>query len=218
MYNQPMARRSREAYFQALGVDVWVRRGSRRNAPPLVVATADDAPAHARSTTRVEQHAPLRDDSKGERAHRERRPAALDPSGEEAFRVRCFRYGRVFAAIAEDAWAQRRFLADVAWALNDFQGAERRDLVFDWPQPGAAPRGGDRAFAAFFGHQTRTQDEIRVVVSGARVAKLLGHEVPDESCYLGDLLYVVPSVPDAAVKKALWQLIADGTPGDGARR
>ena len=145
----------------------------------------------------------------------------MDRSGGEAFRVRCFRYGRVFAAIAEDAWAQRRFLADVAWALNGFQGSERRDLVFDWPQPGAAAQGGERAFGAFFGHQTRTQDEIRVVVSGERVAKLLGHQVPDESCYLGDLgdlLYVVPTTPDAAAKKALWQLIADGTPGDGARR
>ncbi len=137
---------------------------------------------------------------------------------DEAFRVRCFRYGRVFAAIAEDAWAQRRFLADVAWALNGFQRAERRDLVFDWPQPGAAAQGGERAFAAFFGHQTRTQDDIRVVVSGERVVKLLGHEVPDESCYLGDLLYVVPTVPDAAAKKALWQLIVNGANGTSGNR
>ena len=119
----------------------------------------------------------------------------------------------MFAAIAEDAWPQRRFLVDVAWALNGFESAERRDLVFDWPQPGAAAQGGDRAFAAFFGHQTRTRDEIRVVVAGARVAKLLGHSAPDKAGYLGDFLYVPPSAPDSAAKKALWQLIADGAPG-----
>ena len=120
----------------------------------------------------------------------------------------------MFAVIAEDAWPQRRFLVDVAWALNGFKTADRRDLVFDWPQPGATAQGGDRAFAAFFGHQTRTRDEIRVIVAGARVAELLGHPVPDVPGYLGDFLYVPPSAPDAATKRALWQLIAHGARTD----
>lgn len=208
-----MARRPREAYFQALGVDVWVRRGSRQRAAPVVVPT-DDTQARAPSAA-GDDHPPR------PRAHSEREtsrpkgpPAPPDPSVGQAFRIRCFHYGRVFAVIAEEAWPQRRFLVDVAWAVNGFKNAERRDLVFDWPQPGATAQGGDRAFAAFFGHQTRTRDEIRVIVAGARVAELLGHPVPDAPDYLGDFLYVPPSAADAATKRALWQLIAHGAPGD----
>lgn len=207
-----MARRSRKAYFQALGVDVWVRRGSRRKTAASVVVPADDTRAPARVTIRGEHRARLHGDSETVPAHPERPPAPPDPSVGQAFRIRCFHYGRVFAAIAEEAWPQRRLLLDVAWALNGFQGAERRDLVFDWPQPGASPGGGERAFAAFFGHQTRTRDQIRVVVAGARVAELLGHPVPDGVCLLGDLLYVPPSAPDAAAKKTLWQLIVEERP------
>ena len=204
-----MARRSREAYFQALGVDVWVRRGSRPRAVPAVVP-ADDTQGSERATLRGEHRAGLHAEPESEPARPARPPASHAPSVGETFRIRCFHYGRVFAAIAEDAWPQRRFLVDVAWAVNGFKEAERRDLVFDWPQPGAAAQGGERAFAAFFGHQTRTRDEIRVVVAGARVAKLLGHPVPDECASLGEFLYVPPSAPDAAAKRRLWQLIADG--------
>ena len=169
-----MARRSREAYFQALGVDVWVRRGPVKRPRRRW---------SCRRMTRRRGHGPPPETSTGLGPTRTRkgnppglrvRPRLPDPNVGQAFRIRCFHYGRVFAVIAEDAWPQRRFLVDVAWALNGFKTAERRDLVFDWPQPGATAEGGDRAFAAFFGHQTRTRDEIRVIVAGARVAELLG--------------------------------------------
>ncbi|MYD96423.1 MAG: hypothetical protein F4X98_03415 [Gammaproteobacteria bacterium] len=209
-----MARRSREAYFQALGVDVWVRRGSRQKAAPSVVVSTDDTQARTRPAAGDDHRPRPHADSEREPSRPKNPPAPPDPNVGQAFRVRCFHYGRVFAVVAEDAWPQRRFLVDVAWALNGFKTAERRDLVFDWPQPGATAEGGDRAFAAFFGHQTRTRDEIRVIVAGARVAELLGHPVPDAPGYLGDLLYVPPSAPNAATKRALWQLIAHGAPAD----
>ena len=123
--------------------------------------------------------------------------------------MRCFRYGRVFAALAEDAWPIRHFLLDVAWALNDFLAAERKDLVFDWPQPGAVADGGGKAFGAFFRHQTRTRTDTRVLLAGTRVAALLGHSPPNESCMLDGGLYVCPGVMDNEVKRGLWRLIED---------
>ena len=102
----------------------------------------------------------------------------------------------------------RRLLLDVAWALNGFELAQRRDLVFDWPQPGAVADGGAKAFGAFVRHQTRTREGVRVVVSGTEVARLLG-EVPDESCILNGRLYVRPDGLDAAGKRGLWRLIQE---------
>lgn len=205
-----MAGRSREAYFQALGVDVWVRRGSRAQVAPSNIVPTHGTPAAPRPAPAASQRPGLQVDSQPARPRRP--PPPPPPSVGEAFRVRCFHYGRVFAAIAGDAWPRRRFLVDVAWALNGFESAERRDLVFDWPQPGATAQGGERAFNAFFGHRTRTHDGIRVILAGARVVQLLGHPVPEVSGFLGDFLYVPPSAPDAAAKKALWRLIADGAP------
>ena len=101
----------------------------------------------------------------------------------------------------------RRLLLDVAWALNGFERAERRDLVFDWPQPGAVADGGAKAFGAFVRHQNRARDAVRVVVSGTDVAELLGMTVPDESCILDDRLYVRTDALDATGKRRLWQLI-----------
>lgn len=137
-------------------------------------------------------------------------PVAAEPSAppaaastEAAFRIRCFRYGQVFVALAEDAWPWRRFLLDVARAMNDFNVAERQDLVFDWPQPGADPGGGRRAFRAFLGHQTRNGE--RSLMSGQRVLELVGGaEVADET---DDRIYVPPGPPDADTKKRLWDRI-----------
>ena len=102
----------------------------------------------------------------------------------------------------------RRLLVDVAWALNGFERAARRDLVFDWPQPGAVADGGAEAFGAFVRHQTRTREGVRVVVSGADVATLLG-QAPEESCILNGRLYVRPDGLDAAGKRRLWRLIQE---------
>ena len=103
----------------------------------------------------------------------------------------------------------RRFLADVAWALNGFDGADRRDLVFDWPQPGAVAAGGGRAFSAFVRHQTRTREDIRVLIAGAQVAELLGQAEPGESCILDGRLYVRPDVLDSTAKRTLWRLVQE---------
>ncbi|MCE2459616.1 MAG: hypothetical protein J4F38_02425 [Pseudomonadales bacterium] len=131
------------------------------------------------------------------------------PAAEEAFRVRCFQYGRVFAALARDAWPMRRFLFDVAWALNGFERAERRDLVFDWPQPGAVADGGAKAFGAFVRHQTGTREGTRMFIAGAQVATLLGQPAPNESCILDGRLYVRPDALDTAGKRTLWRLIQE---------
>lgn len=103
----------------------------------------------------------------------------------------------------------RRLLVDVAWALNGFERAERRDLVFDWPQPGAVADGGAKAFGAFVRHQTRTREGVRVIVSGTQVVTLLGQAAPNESCILDGRLYVRPDGLDAAGKRRLWRLIQE---------
>lgn len=103
----------------------------------------------------------------------------------------------------------RRLLLDLAWALNGFERARRRDLVFDWPQPGAVADGGAKAFAAFVRHQTRTREGVRVIVSGNQVATLLGLAAPDESCILDGRLYVRPDRLDAAGKRRLWRLVQE---------
>lgn len=103
----------------------------------------------------------------------------------------------------------RRYLVDVAWVLNGLGAAERRDIVFDWPQPGAVADSGGKAFGAFFRHQSRSQTDTRVLVSGAQVAKLLGHSAPNESCILNGGIYVRPGALDTTAKRALWRLIKD---------
>ena len=103
----------------------------------------------------------------------------------------------------------RRLLLDAAWALNGFELARRRDLVFDWPQPGAVADGGAEAFGAFVRHQTRTREGVRVVVSGSSVATLLGMAAPNESCIQDGRLVVGPDALDAAGKRRLWRLIQE---------
>ena len=133
-----------------------------------------------------------------------RQQGAAGATTEAAFRIRCFRYGRVFVALAEDAWPWRRFLLDVARAMNGFDVAERQDLVFDWPQPGADPGGGGRAFRAFLGHQTRNGEHC--LMSGQRVLDLVGGPggLTDAT---EARIYVPPGASDAEAKKRLWDRI-----------
>lgn len=207
MYNRPMTARSRSAYFQALGIDVWVRRGMHRGGPPAGSTQNDDrTPTQPDSPMRAATQR-SRQSSARHTVPRGPAPAPVQPQADEAFRVRCFHYGRVFAALGGDAWPTRRFLYDVAWALNGFERSERRDLVFDWPQPGAVAGGGAKAFGAFVRHQTRTREGSRLLVSGMQVAALLGLGVPDESCVLDTRLYVRPDALNGADKRSIWRLI-----------
>ena len=207
------------AYLRHLGVDVWVpRRRSARG--PL----EEEPSAGEREGRAPRKQEPSAGEREG-RASRTKDPspppkaqqiahecvevaAVGEPSAtsaaEAAFRIRCFRYGRVFVALAEDAWPWRRFLLDVARAMNGFEVAERQDLVFDWPQPGADPGGSGRAFRAFLGHQTRNGE--RSLMSGQRVLDLVGgaNGLVDGT---DARIYVPPGAPDAETKKRLWDRI-----------
>ena len=206
--------RSRIAHFQRLGIDVWVRRVLKpptlERTEPRRVRRETDRPLRKpfdRPPPAVESRAAARPVVKVPPKRPVQEPPA-EPVAVPAFRIRCFRYGRVFAAIGEDAWPRRRFLFGVALALNGFEsveGAERQQIVFEWPQPGADPHASGRSFQAFFGHQTRAGE--RVLLSGARVPTLLGYETPPQTCLLNDHLYIVPQAHDAMVKRALWRLI-----------
>ena len=189
----------RAAYLRHLGVDVWVPRRRPGSRPQ---AGEREGPA---SRTKDPSQPPTAQPIRPERVEA---PGAGEhratPAAAAAFRVRCFRYGRVFVALAEDAWPWRRFLLDVARAMNGFEIAERQDLVFDWPQPGADPGGGDRAFRAFLGHQTRNGE--RSLISGQRVLDLVGDPggLTDGT---DGRIYVPPGTPDAEAKKRLWDRI-----------
>ncbi len=200
MYNRAMsAAADKTAFFQRLGVDVWLRRRPRE-------AAAEPRPARpSQSSPRVRPAPPPRR-SQEQREPRRRAQAPAPPAPPvEAFRIRCFRYGRVFAALTEDAWPHRRYLLDVARAMNHFETAERHGIVFEWPQPGAAPDGAARAFRAFAGHQTRNGE--RALLSGQRVLDLLGSEATETGVVDGRV-YVVPETPSAEAKKALWRLLS----------
>lgn len=187
------------AYLRHLGVDVWVPRRRPQSRPQ---AGEREGPASRKkdpsppSTAEPIIHERVEAPDAGE--HR------ATPAADAPFRIRCFRYGRVFVALAEDAWPWRRFLLDVARAMNGFEVAERQDLVFDWPQAGADPGGGDRAFRAFLGHQTRNGE--RSLISGQRVLDLVGG-APGLTDATGVRVYVPPGAPDAEAKKRLWDRI-----------
>ena len=198
--------RRREAYLQRLGIDVWVRRGARR--PERVQPPVSTQPPERVRPPGPAQRATAQPSPPAPRPSAEKPPPARRPpvaeTPVEAFRIRCFRYGRVFAAIAEDAWPWRRFLLDVARALNGFEVAERENLVFEWPQPGGDPAGGPRAFRAFLGHQTRNSE--RCLISGQWLLELLDTDADGVTDVAGRI-YVAPGAPDAETKKRLWQRI-----------
>ena len=215
----------RATYFGRLGIDVWVRRQAGEASPRRAVARAhDEAPARQApapeppSVPRARVRAPAlpyeaNEDSRAlgnttvAQTDQPTTRAAESALPSEPFRVRCFHYGRVFVAVAEDAWPRRRYLLDVAHALNGFAVAERRDVLFDWPQPGAAVSGGARAFRAFFGHRTRAAE--RTLLSGARVLDLLALAAPAQTSLVDDHVYVLPEAPDPKAKQALWRLIRE---------
>lgn len=226
--------RPSSARFRRLGIDVWVRRG--RSAAPNAhreeteAATASAPPAEDAAARAPRAQPPPAEKARGEQprpaaprsARSPARAASKPPAQTERgdalapatpLHIRCFRFGGVFAAIGEDAWPQRRLLLDVALALNGFRPAERQDVVFSWPQPGAPPDGGERAFRAFFGH--RTQDCGFALLSGKNIPPLLGRAVPEQDGALDDTeprlrcrsLYIAPRTLDADAKRKLWRLI-----------
>lgn len=202
----------RIAHFQRLGVDVWVKRRAQR---PAVAAAAPErrsrtaAPRTVPDTTAgrasAPRSAPLRKPAAMPVAAAPARAAAAAPPV-EAFRIRCFRCGEVFAALAEDVWPQRRFLLDVARAMNGFRRADAQPVVFEWPQPGVDPGGAERAFRAFAGHQTR--DGQRLLLCGRRVLDLLGIEAQETAATDNRVVVAAgDGMTDASAKKALWELL-----------
>lgn len=194
--------RRQAAYLQHLGIDVWVRRGSQQTASERREKPSP-APAQLRRPARPQPSRVRPVPPSPEKPVPERRPSPPEEPV-EAFRIRCFHYGRVFVAIAEDAWPRRRFLLDVARAMNGFAVAERQDVVFEWPQPGADPAGGPRAFRAFLGHRTRNGE--RCLFSGQRVLDCLETDA-DAIARVEGRIYVAPDAPDAEAKKRLWDRI-----------
>lgn len=188
------------AALQRLGIDVWTRRRPRaRPTPAARVPARGPGPPRGRPASMRPATGPA-----------PAQPPARAPeaaAADKPFRIHCFHFGRVFAAVAEDAWPQRRLLQDAALAMNAFAPAERKDILFDWPLPGAPPNGAERAFRAFFGHQTRSAP--RTLVAGGRVAQLIGRPAPASCALLEGHLYIPAGHLDAAAKKALWRLIRE---------
>ena len=195
---------ARTARLARLGIDVWVRRRPRATLPAKPPVTARAAvenrppkppPAPAKPRRRAEPSPPA--------------PAAAAAA---PFRIHCHRVGDVFLAIGEDAMPMRRFLLDVAAAVSGLPRSEEarseearskeRVLVFEWPQPGAAPDGHERAYRAFFLRQMARC--ARALLAGERPATLLGHPPPQASGPLGAHFHIAPRPLDGAGKKRLW--------------
>ena len=223
----------RRAALARLGIDVWVRRrpaaardrSARQDAGAPVpqarainrAGTDGDAKRKARQTPDTVRVAPATPAKPRPRASAAPQPAPSAPKEQAApvapFRIRCFHYGDVFVALAEDAWPHQRLVLDVALALNRFRPAERTGIDFAWPLPGAAPDGAERAFRAFFGHQTRNAP--RTLIAGGRVAQLLSAAPANECAVLDGHLYIPPRRLDASAKAALWGLIQKHWPASG---
>lgn len=194
------------AALQRLGIDVWVRR------QPQPRSGAD----HGSPQPSPAAGPAVRPQPAAERTLPRPKPATATAAPVTPFRIHCFHFGNVFAAIAEDAWPQRRLLRDVALAMNGFDPAERHGIVFEWPLPSAPPDGAERAFRAFFGHQTRNAP--RTLIAGNRVAQLLGCPAPAACALLKGHLYIPPKPLDVAVKKALWGLICESDASESGLR
>lgn len=197
------ARRTRQgartARFARLGIDVWVRRRPRTALPAKPPVTARAA---------VENRVPKPPAAPAQpRRRTEPSPPAPGAAAAEPFRIHCHRVGDVFLAIGEDAMPMRRFLLDVAAAVSGLPRSEEarskeRVLVFEWPQPGAAPDGHERAYRAFFLRQMARC--VRALLAGQRPATLLGHPPPQASGPLGAHFHIAPRPLDGAGKKRLW--------------
>ena len=190
--------------FARLGIDVWVRRRPRAALPAKPPVTARAA---------VENRPPKPPPAPAQpRRRAEPSPPAPGPAAAEPFRIHCHRVGDVFLAIGEDAMPMRRFLLDVAAAVGGLPRSEEarseearskeRVLVFEWPQPGAAPDGHERAYRAFFLRQMARC--ARALLAGERPATLLGHPPPQASGPLGAHFHIAPRPLDGAGKKRLW--------------
>ena len=235
---RPEGRRAQAAALARLGIDVWVRRRpaaardrSVRQDAGAAAPRARDAGGNAidragsarpvertaRQTPNTRGVAPVAPTKPRSPVAAAPQPAPSTPTAQAApvapFRIRCFHYGNVFVALAEDAWPHQRLVLDVALALNRHQPAERTGIDFAWPLPGAAPDGAERAFRAFFGHQTRNAP--RTLIAGGRVAQLLGAAPPSECMVLDGHLYIPPRRLDASTKVALWALIQKHWPASG---
>lgn len=203
---------ARTTRFERLGIDVWERR--RPRAAAARAGAAEPAPSRATGPPSAGAGRP---DAKTPPPRPARATAALVA---ERLRIHCYCCGDVFLAIGEDAMPHRRFLLDVAAAVAGTAGAERRELVFAWPQPGAPADGHERAWRAFFLRQMERC--ARAILAGAKPATLLGHPLPDANGPLGSHFYLTPQVPGGPGKERLWQqLLAwladsrDGAPADG---
>ena len=186
-----------------LGIDVWVRRRPR-------AALLAKPPVTARAA--VENRPPKPPPAPAQpRRCAEPSPPVPGVAAAEPFRIHCHRVGDVFLAIGEDAMPMRRFLLDVAAAVSGLPRSEEahskearseRVLVFEWPQPGAAPDGHERAYRAFFLRQMARC--ARALLAGERPATLLGHPPPQASGPLGAHFHIAPRPLDGAGKKRLW--------------
>ena len=189
---------ARTARLARLGIDVWVRRRPRAALPAK-------PPVKARAAIENRPPKPPAAPAKPRR-RAEPSPPAPGPAAAEPFRIHCHRVGDVFLAIGEDAMPMRRFLLDVAAAVSGLprsdEARSERVLVFEWPQPGAAPDGHERAYRAFFLRQMARC--VRALLAGQRPATLLGHPPPQASGPLGAHFHIAPRPLDGAGKKRLW--------------
>ena len=196
------------AYLQALGIDVWVRRGAaesermdrRAGAEPRAAQAAPDA-AHS-----PEQRERARAAPKEPSAAPPHSTAAPAPRGTAAappvrFVIQCFKLGQTLALIDEPLIRHRRLLLDIARALDASGASERQDIAFEWPQldfGDASMAAAGAAFRAFLTAQTTAQTHWLAV--GSRVETLIGDAPRDAHVFLPDAL-------EDLDKRALWQEI-----------
>lgn len=209
-------RARRLAYLDALGIEVWVRRGRRPVPPPAgagrgqqdELAAARDAPTPVRPGGRRldEQPADLPATPPAEAVvatpAAEAVPDAPPPADPPVrFVIRCFRFGRTLAMVDAPLWRHLNLLTDIARALDAHGAGEREDIVFEWPQLTVGDAGMAAAGAAFRAFlAAETTGETRWLAAGARVRALLG-DVPL------DAHMVLPDALETIDKRALWREI-----------
>ncbi len=206
------------AYLQALGIDVWVRRGAaesertarRPGTEPRAALAAPDA-AHSpeqRETARQRNAAtPARAGAAAPKEpsaalpHDAEVPAPRGTAAPVRFVIQCFKLGQTLALIDEPLMRHRRLLLDIARALDASGASERQDITFEWPQLNfgdASMAAAGAAFRAFLAAQTTAQTHWLAV--GSRVETLIGDAPRDAHVFLPDAL-------ESLDKRALWQEI-----------